>query len=486
MGMRITRVARSGRRRPLRGATRVGLTLTAVMANATAASAAPVTPVFGPGIEALAKYEGQTVCDPTVKAGTQSLVDLLRDAYPDIPNLGVTRPCDVGGQSEHKEGRAYDWGARADTAEGLAAGRDLLTWLFATDAAGNQYANARRLGIMYIIWDQHMWRAYDPVPTTDPATWPAYNGADPHTSHMHISLSIDGAFRQTSWYGARAATASPGIGYWLASTRGEVFNFAAPEQPRLGVVPNRPIVAIAAKGDGTGIWMTGGDGGIFALGKADFYGSTGNIVLNKPIVGMTPTPSGTGYRLVASDGGIFAYGDAPFYGSTGSIRLNKPIVGMATTPSGLGYWLVASDGGIFSYGDAPFYGSTGSIVLNKPIVGMAPSPTGKGYWMVASDGGVFSFGDAGSYGSTGSITIPAPMVGMRVSSTGKGYLLVTANGAVYPFGDATGAGNAVASGTTIAGIAPYMKPPSTRSTAASIGQDPTPPPLIAGQEEAGA
>ena len=37
---------------------------------------------------------------------------------------------------------------------------------------------------------------------------------------------------------------------------------------------------------------------------------------------------------MASDGGIFAYGDAQFYGSTGSIHLNEPIVGMTPTPDG--------------------------------------------------------------------------------------------------------------------------------------------------------
>ena len=60
---------------------------------------------------------------------------------------------------------------------------------------------------------------------------------------------------------------------------------------------------------------------------------------------MAATADGGGYWLVASDGGIFAFGDAQFYGSTGSIHLNKPIVGMAATADGGGYWLVASDGG---------------------------------------------------------------------------------------------------------------------------------------------
>ena len=44
---------------------------------------------------------------------------------------------------------------------------------------------------------------------------------------------------------------------------------------------------------------------------------------------MSATRTGSGYWFVASDGGIFAFGDAEFFGSTGDIALNQPIVGMA-------------------------------------------------------------------------------------------------------------------------------------------------------------
>ena len=73
---------------------------------------------------------------------------------------------------------------------------------------------------------------------------------------------------------------------------------------------------------------------------------------------------------MASDGGIFAYGDAQFYGSTGSIHLNEPIVGMTPTPDGGGYWFVASDGGIFNYGNAGFDGSLGGIGITD-VAGMS-------------------------------------------------------------------------------------------------------------------
>jgi hypothetical protein len=89
---------------------------------------------------------------------------------------------------------------------------------------------------------------------------------------------------------------------------------------------------------------------------------------------MSTKPEANGYRLVAADGGIFDFGSAQFFGSTGAMVLNKRIVGMADTSSGNGYWLVAADGGIFTFGDATFHGSTGAIVLNKPIVGMGAIP----------------------------------------------------------------------------------------------------------------
>ena len=46
---------------------------------------------------------------------------------------------------------------------------------------------ARRLGVMYIIFNRRIWRAYG-----DPG-WGAYSGTNPHTDHIHISLSYDGS-----------------------------------------------------------------------------------------------------------------------------------------------------------------------------------------------------------------------------------------------------------------------------------------------------
>ena len=216
-----------------------------------------------------------------------------------------------------------------------------------------------------------------------------------------------------------------------------------------------PIVGMAPDPTGVGYWMVGSDGGIFSFGAAQFYGSTGALVLNRPVVGMAATPNGRGYWLVASDGGIFSFGDAQFYGSTGAMTLNQPVVGMAATPSGQGYWLVAADGGIFSFGDAQFYGSTGAMTLNRPVVGMAANPDGQGYWLVASDGGIFSFGDAPFYGSTGAMTLNRPVVGMAANPDGQGYWLAASDGGIFSFGDAPfyGSGGGTQLGAPVVGMA---------------------------------
>jgi hypothetical protein len=242
---------------------------------------------------------------------------------------------------------------------------------------------------------------------------------------------------------AAATTTTTVPAYWLVATDGGIFSFGgAPFYGSTGnIVLNKPIVGIAATGDGLGYWMVASDGGIFSFGDAVFHGSTGSLKLNKPIVGMSPTPDGGGYWLVASDGGIFSFGDAQFYGSTGSLKLNQPIVGMAATP-GAGYWLVAADGGIFSFGDAQFHGSTGSLKLNKPIIGMITGPSGGGYFLIASDGGTFSFGTAPFFGSLGGIPLKNPIVTAAATPKANGYWFSDSTGEVSAFGQASYYGSA--------------------------------------------
>jgi hypothetical protein len=107
-------------------------------------------------------------------------------------DLGIVRACDQGGKSEHKEGRAWDWGipASADV-EGF------LSWML-----DNNAENARRAGIMYLIYNRQAWRSYK-----DPH-WADYTGVDPHDTHIHISLSRAGGAGLTSLYQSGAMDAS--------------------------------------------------------------------------------------------------------------------------------------------------------------------------------------------------------------------------------------------------------------------------------------
>jgi len=155
----------------------------------------PKSRAFGPKIEPLASYVGQTVCSPAAKPGTAAFASMLLKTYPHTRSLGISRSCSSGGKSEHKEGRAFDWGVSAYDARDAQSVRELLTWLLATDKHGNQYAMARRLGIQYIIWNRRIWGAYSAS-----SGWRTYTGASPHTDHVHFSLSWAGARKKTSFW----------------------------------------------------------------------------------------------------------------------------------------------------------------------------------------------------------------------------------------------------------------------------------------------
>ena len=176
---------------------------------APAANAALPNLTFGRSIENLAPYQAQRICSPTAKPGTVALRAFVMKAFPGTRDSGIVRACSVGGTSEHKEGRAWDWGVRYSVATERAKAQAFLTWLLKTDSYGNKFSNARRLGVQYVIWNHRIWGSYDAA-----SGWRPYTGADPHTSHVHISLTWPGAKKQTS--------------FW---TKGAAYQFPAPPPP---------------------------------------------------------------------------------------------------------------------------------------------------------------------------------------------------------------------------------------------------------------
>jgi hypothetical protein len=228
----------------------------------------------------------------------------------------------------------------------------------------------------------------------------------------------------------------------------------------------------------TGYWGLGNDGGVFAVGGANYYGSLpGSGVTVSDAVALAPTPSGNGYWIVrAGGGGVIAnYGEAGPYG-TGS--LSNPAVGVASYPGpSQGFWIVDNQGNVDAFGSSAYLGGGGL----SNVVGLIPTADGNGYWIITSSGGVHNYGTAAAIGSFTpsfpvvigartpdgggficadalggayalgdadfqnslfglSISPPAFVTSLAVSGDGGGYWMVDYNGNVYSFGDAAYAG----------------------------------------------
>jgi hypothetical protein len=228
------------------------LTLAVTAAPLTPANAATPTPVvpsnLPAAIEPLSGYVPANSCDPTAKAGTVALGRLLTTTYPGT-SYGISRTCgtDALPTSEHYDGRAVDWMNSVRNPTQAAQAKAVVSWLLAPDADGDAYANARRLGVMYIIWNNKIWGAY-----SADRGWRAYSSCADHPekswdntchrNHMHLSLSWPGALRTTSYWTNQVATPDYG------PCRARDLNWAPPYgTPRTTPCPRYPKVT-APKG----------------------------------------------------------------------------------------------------------------------------------------------------------------------------------------------------------------------------------------------
>lgn len=164
----------------------------------------PRTPKALPSaVDDFAGYEGASTC-ADVQPGTAALRDLLLATY-GAQTIGGHRACPLASavNSEHHDGRALDWMLDAADPADAATAREFLDWLLADGAA-----NARRLGVMYVIWDGQVWKSYRAA-----QGWQPYTGASPHTDHVHLSLSHRGGAGETSWWTGQV---EPVDGHWVA------------------------------------------------------------------------------------------------------------------------------------------------------------------------------------------------------------------------------------------------------------------------------
>lgn len=210
-------------------------------------------------IEGFATYDPQTNCSPNAKPGTLKLSTWLQKQYPGSGSLGISRSCNDGGVSEHKEGRAFDWAVSVYSARDRAYVADFLAKLFATDAEGNADALARRMGIMYLIWNDHIYSSYYGFRARDYKPCKVLSTCGDtlrHRNHVHISLSRAGGNGTTSWY-TGSTTVPPTTGT-TGTTTGTTTPVVAPSVPLVpktasGILDlrKRPFVTVSVSPKGT-------------------------------------------------------------------------------------------------------------------------------------------------------------------------------------------------------------------------------------------
>jgi hypothetical protein len=169
-------------------------------------TAVPATPAgLNPAtVDLPSPYEPQVSCDPVAKPGVLAFRDLMLGTFKTGFDDGITHPCDTESTvSEHDEGRAWDWALSASSPTDRALADHLLDWLMAKGPDGTWAWNARRFGIMYVIWNGRIWGVYNAD-----SGWRPYSGASAHTDHVHFSFSWDGAWKRTSWWTGKPVTQS--------------------------------------------------------------------------------------------------------------------------------------------------------------------------------------------------------------------------------------------------------------------------------------
>ena len=161
----------------------------------------------GSDIEDYASYEPSSKCHPKARAGTDYLAHWMVRKYGGGFG-GTSRSCDRRATSEHQNGRAFDWTLDATKRTDRQRAREFMRRIFQTDARGNPDAWARRMGVMYIIWNDTMypaWRQFEPEPYLS-SSCPKRKKCSKtlrHRDHLHLSLSSKGARGRTSWYDGR-------------------------------------------------------------------------------------------------------------------------------------------------------------------------------------------------------------------------------------------------------------------------------------------
>ena len=160
-------------------------------------------PAWETPAEDFAAREPPSGCDQSPKKGTVILRDYVLDHWGGS-DAGIGRGCDLGRPSHHHEGRAWDWGGVRPGSPKVAA---MLDWLLSDDAE-----MFRRAGLEYVIWDKNIFSSSRPEWAVYCSGSPCRNAngeiRNPHSDHVHFSLSRKAARGETSFYRANPLAVS--------------------------------------------------------------------------------------------------------------------------------------------------------------------------------------------------------------------------------------------------------------------------------------
>lgn len=157
-------------------------------------------------MDGLGAYDGQRSCRAQPRPGAAAVSQMLLRTYGAV-SVGLNRACDKKSTSEHYDGRAIDWMVNSrDSGRTAVWGDDFVKWL--TMTRGSQLgAMAQRLGVMYVIWRNRVWKSYQAdagwqeyAKCLRPKYTPTSFDSSCHRNHVHISLTRAGANRLTSWW----------------------------------------------------------------------------------------------------------------------------------------------------------------------------------------------------------------------------------------------------------------------------------------------
>lgn len=144
-------------------------------------------------------YVPQQGCYAGELPGVAAFRELLLATFPrpeeSLRIYNITRGCNLPGVSEHEEGRALDFEAHVSRPGQDAQARRLLRWL-----TKNGGYHAKRFGLMYIIYDRHVWGVYN-------QNWRRMSNrgsvTDNHRDHVHFSFTWNGALQRSAYWTGR-------------------------------------------------------------------------------------------------------------------------------------------------------------------------------------------------------------------------------------------------------------------------------------------